>query len=154
MKISKITSAAPLLCAAALCLYAGLLPASAAAQAPVVSPVTGEAKCAPARPVGVSGPRRNYTAWGAGFRAVVSGDTLELEGDGVKEGCFRVKRVKVKNGMDFRCRIDGRQVTLSLRRQNCRDSQGRRYEISSRLHYGGMIFRGCALPGAYGIADT
>ena len=154
MKMRKLISTALILCAAAAICLAAQKPSAAGAKTPVVSPVTGEARCEPAPPAGVAGPRKNYTAWGEHFRAVLSGDTLELSGDGIRDCRLHVKRVKVKNGVDFNGKIAGLPVKLSLRRQSCRDLQGRSHDLSSRLRYGKRIFRGCAVPGAFEIADT
>jgi len=95
----------------------------------------------PAVPGGV------FTAWGAGWRAVVSGRVLRLDGPpGDRRRVVRVRRDAFSRGVDFAGRAGGVDVNLHVTGGTCRWAGGAPSGYRAVLSLGSRTLRGCAVP--------
>lgn len=103
---------------------------------------------------GESGPSDGYTAFAYTWRAVVSGDTIDLEGEGITEGVYKVERSAYAKGVEFFGNANGVDFTLNIFPQKGTDDNGFKYDLGAKLFYGKKTYKGVAIPKAYERADT
>ena len=101
-----------------------------------------------------------YTAYGRDFlwRAVVSGDRLELEYSETDAQEYTVESRRLENGIKFLQKpaspSDKEPLTLTILYEPAEDDNGFETEYSSELKVKGKSYKGCALRGAIEPADT
>lgn len=100
------------------------------------------------------GPIKGFTAFGETWRAVVSGDTADLEGEGITCGVYKTERSAYAKGVEFSGSAHGTDFTLNIRSQPCKDAAGNKYDLTAKLFYGKKTYKGVALPKAMERADT
>lgn len=127
---------------------------------------TGIAHAGPAAPT--EGPARTavavkpapvtaFTAYGGKrvpWRATVSKAVLRVEGKGIRTQQIAIKRSAFAKGVEFTATKRGVNAALVIRGGRCIDTTGKNTGQRATLTLGKRVFRGCAVNGAFPIANT
>lgn len=102
-------------------------------------------------------PGTAFTAFGntrTPWRAVVSKGVLRIEGKGLRTQSVKVTRSAFAKGVEFTSAKKGTNASLVIRGGRCIDANGKNMGQRATLTLGKRVFTGCAVNGAYGIANT
>lgn len=148
-------------------LVAGLLAGSAGGMLGVVAPASAAgvgsgpavASVAAVHPGSASAtsrpaPGTAFTAYASSWRAVVSKGVLRFEGTRLPTRAVRVQRSAFAKGVEFTGSSRGKPVELVVRSGRCIDVSGKNTGMTASLRYGRHLMRGCAVVGAFPIANT